>query len=151
MIQPLRVAHRWTFGVLAVALPVLLFVGLQARHPRATALSTLRPAPGALLKTSDQLWSQHAIRSEFYRDAQHTYLELWPARDLTEPDLLLYWVSAAPQSSLPTGARFLGTFAAGKAFELPLGHSEDANSGYLVLYSLGHQSVVDTAALEKLP
>ena len=151
MIQPLRVAHRWTFGVLAVALPVLLFVGLQARHIRPNVPSALKPAPGALVRQSYQLWRKNSIRSEFYRDAQHTYVVLWPSSELGEPDLLLYWVSADPQNNLPAGAHFLGTFAAGKAFELPLGHSADTNSGYLVLYSLGHQSVVDTAALEKLP
>ena len=151
MIHSLRVAHRRTFGVLAVALPVLLFVGLQARHIRPNVPSALKPAPRALVRQSYRLWRKNSIRSEFYRDAQHTYVVLWPSSELEEPDLLLYWVSEAPQSSLPADARLLGTFAAGKAFALPARHSEDANSGYLLLYSLGHQSVVDTAALEKLP
>ncbi len=33
MIQPLRRVHRRAFLVLAIVLPVILFVGLRARHP----------------------------------------------------------------------------------------------------------------------
>lgn len=147
MIQPLRIAHRRAFGVLAVTLPVVLFAGLAARHPRPTALPTAVPAPGALVKKAEGLWGKHEIGSEFYQDTQHTYVELWPARGLEEPDLLLYWAADNPQNTLAADARLLGTFAPGKFFALP----ETAGTGYLVLYSLGHQSVVDTAALEKTP
>ena len=100
------------------------------------------------MRKSNGLWRKHPIRSEFYRDAQHTYVELWPAQDLAEPDLLLYWTGrATPESGLLPESRLLGTFAPGKAFALP----PENGASSLVLYSLAHQVVVDTAALEKNP
>ena len=147
MIQPLRVAHRRAFGVLAMALPIILFAGIEERHPLQNADLKTTTTHGDLVKAADGLWRQHSIRTEFYRNKQHSYVELWPKQNLGEPDLLLYWTVSAPQDVLPSNSRLLGTFAVGKAIPLP----DDVGSGYLALYSLGHQSVVDTAAMEKLP
>jgi hypothetical protein len=43
MIQPLRRVHRRAFFVLAIALPVILFIGLRGRH----AITTNTPARAA--------------------------------------------------------------------------------------------------------
>jgi len=43
MIQPLRRLHRLAFLVLAMVLPVILFVGLRGRHPRANAAPVQMP------------------------------------------------------------------------------------------------------------
>ena len=42
----------------------------------------------------------------------------------------------------------MGAFRTGKAFLIPL---NEMRAGYLVLFSSAHQSVFDTARVEKLP
>jgi hypothetical protein len=97
---------------------------------------------------SDREWRKHSMRMELYRDAQNTYVVLLPVEALAEPDLLLYWAASVPgEDALPADAQLLGAFNPGKAFALPSG----GNAGSLVLYSLAHHRVLDTAALEKRP
>jgi hypothetical protein len=154
MIQPLRTVHRRAFVALAVLLPAILVVGLTARRPRwhPGAIVSQLPATAHLIRKSDGLWRKHAIETEFYRDSnasQDNYVVLLPPQDLNEPDLLLYWAATEPQgNSLPPQAQLVGVFAAGKTLKLP---SNSARAGRLVMYSLAHQAVVDTAAVEKLP
>jgi hypothetical protein len=98
------------------------------------------------------LWQTHAIQTAFYADSntpENLYVTLQPAQDLGEPDLLLYLATSQPSgNSLPAGAKLLGAFATDKTFTFP---RDLARGGHLVLYSLAHQSVIDTAAVEKLP
>ncbi len=78
-----------------------------------------------------------------------TYVVLLPAEGLNEPDLLLYWATNAPQGNvLPEDAQLVGAFTTGKAFLLPL---SGKGAGHLVLFSHAHQTVFDTARVEKLP
>ncbi len=92
------------------------------------------------------------METEFYRDSnasQDNYVVLLPPQDLNEPDLLLYWAATEPQgNSLPSQAHLVGAFAAGKALKLP---SDSERVGGLVLYSLAHQAIFDSAAVEKMP
>jgi hypothetical protein len=154
MIQPLRVVHRRAFVVLAFALPVILVVGLGARHPRAgpRVLAVQVPASAHLVGSSDRLWQRHAIRTELYTDSAHPqniYLVLQPAQELNEPDLLLYWATNSPQGNvLPAEAQLVSAFTTGKPFLLPLSQKR---AGYLVLFSPAHQAVFDTARVEALP
>ena len=154
MIQPLRTVHRRVFVTLALVLPVILVAGLGARH---RCLRPVAPAKQVadsvhLVRNSTGMWQSHAIQTEFFADSitpDNLYVVLRPAQDPSEPDLLLYWATSQPSGvSLPAEARLLGAFVAGKTFTLPRGA---APGGHLVLYSLAHQSVVDTAAVEKLP
>lgn len=154
MIQPLRTVHRFAFVALAFFLPVVIVAGIAARHPRRPSGSLLVQMPGSeqLVRKSGTLWPKHAMRTEFYSDSSRPGeidLVLIPAVELNEPDLLLYWSADPPSGdSISAGARLLGRFIAGKPFVLPL--SAD-RSGYLVLFSLPHQTVFDTAKVEKLP
>jgi hypothetical protein len=154
MIQPLRTVHRCVFVTLALVLPAILVAGLSARHrvSPAVALAKQIPASAQVLRNSSSLWRTHVIQTEFYADAsspENLYVILQPAAELGEPDMLLYWAASQPSGdSLPAEAKLLGAFNGGKTFALP---RNAAQGGYLVLYSLAHQSVVDTAAVEKLP
>jgi hypothetical protein len=152
MTQPLRSVHRRAFVGLTVVLPAILLVGLAARRrPRPSAIAAQMPGVAQLVMKSDSLWKKHAIQSQFYRDpSKHDiYVVLLPARALNDPDVLLYWAANLPQGgSLPTDAQLVGSFAAGKAFVLP---SSAEPGGHLVLFSLAHQALVDTATVEKLP
>ena len=153
MIQPLRTAHRWTFSALAIGLPTVLWIGLQAREaplPQHNLIVEM-PSKMYLLRQSDRLWSKHAIQSKFYGDStnpEEIEVLLFPLMDLTDPDLLLYWTSGASAGGEMSQWKLLGSFAAGRVFSLP---SEAKRGGHLLLYSLAHREVVDSAVVEKLP
>jgi hypothetical protein len=153
MIQPLRVVHRRAFVALALVLPTILLIGLEARRP--DLVSNTHPidlsGTSTIVRKSSNLWQKHAIQSTFYSQSdrpQNIYLVLQPAQDVNQPDLLLYWVANAPEGNvLPADAHFVGTFTPGKAFLLP----QEKGAGHLVLFSRAHQTVFDTARVEKLP
>lgn len=152
MIQPLRTIHRRAFIGLAVVLPVILLVGLGARRPRPAGRWVPDIATqGDMTRKSDAHWRKHAIRSGFYIDrkqAPDRYVVFEAGEDLSEPDVLLYWAGSEPAGgSLPPQAQLLGALP-GTTFLLP---SDARAPGYLVLYSLAHQAVIDTAAVENLP
>lgn len=154
MIQPLRAVHRRTFVALALVLPTILLIGLGARRPRLGpgTHATDVPDTGTMVRESSTLWQKHPIQSKFYSESdrpQDIYLVLQPAQELNEPDLLLYWATNAPEGNvLPAGAQFVGAFITAKAFPLPL---NEKPAGYLVLFSPAHQTVFDSARVEKLP
>ena len=154
MIQPLRAVHRRAFVTLALVLPAILLIGLGARRPRLgpSTHPTDAPDTGHIVRESSNLWQKHAIQSKFYSRSdrpQDIYLVLQPAQELNEPDLLLYWVTNAPQGNvLPADAQLVAAFTTGKAFLLPL---EEKRAGHLVLFSPAHQTVFDIARVEKLP
>jgi hypothetical protein len=153
MIQPLRTVHRRAFVALAVVLPIILAVGLGGRRPLlySTSQAAEVPASGRLLKAADRLWQKHAIRTAFYRDSNspsQIYVVLTAAPKLGEPDLLLYWTNHEVQGeTLPAEARLLGPVVSGRAFVLP---QNTGQTTLLVLYSLAHEAVVDTANVERL-
>jgi hypothetical protein len=154
MIQPLRVVHRRVFVVSAFLLPTILVVGLGSRHlrPGASAHAAEGPTSAYLVRESRGLWHKTEIESKFYSESdrpQDIYLALQPEQDLNEPDLLLYWATNPPQGNvLPGEAQLVGAFTTGKAFLLPLNQER---AGHLILFSLAHQAVFDTARVEKLP
>ena len=153
MIQPLRVVHRRAFVALALMLPTILLIGLGARRPSLGATADPdAPHTGNIVRESSNLWQKYAIQSRFYRRfdrPQDIYLVLQPAEELNEPDLLLYWVTNAPQGKvLPVDAQLVAPFTTGKALVLPL---EQKRAGYLVLFSPAHQAVFDKARVDELP
>jgi hypothetical protein len=154
MIQPLRTVHRRTFLALAFILPAILVAGLRARLPHvrpAFRVSDL-PAGAYMVRESGGLWRKHAMQSMFYSmpdRPQDIYVALRPTQELNQPDLLLYWMTREPLgNALPRDAQLVGEYAAGKAFLLPM---DEKRTGYLVLFSLAHQLVVDSGTVEKLP
>ena len=133
MIRPLRRAHRAIVTMLALVLPVLVVAALAARReiPASTRFAGLSPrratfegeGPGAIVR-----WEKR--------------LEQLPA-----PDVLVYW-SGEPVSGsvLPRDAVLVGRFVPDV---LPSPASRSA--GYLILYSLAHQEVIDAARLGGRP
>ena len=152
MIQPRRAVHRRAFVALAFVLPAVLLAGLGGRRsarPSRAQVAQLTSS-GHLVRKADTLWQKHAIQTEFYSNRSgKIQVVMHPAQELNEPDLLLYWSVEQPTGdSLPAAAQLLGPLVAGGAFALPL---NDERAGYLVLSSLPHQSLFDTAKVEKLP
>jgi hypothetical protein len=154
MIQPLRTVHRRASVVMAVVLPTVLFVGLAARRPvsRLGGRAVGLPDRVQLLKETAGGWRRHTIQTSLYGELDppyNFYVALNPAKPLNEPDLLVYWSGApAADSNLPDGARLLGEFEPARVVALP---SDLQPGGTLILFSLAHQSVIDSAALESLP
>ncbi len=155
MIQPLRTVHRRAFITLALVLPTILVVGLRSRHPALGQKSFDPHLPGSAVRAQRPhvSWPKYpGIHTTVYSDAVHPtvgYVILRPQFEWNEPDTLLYWSADIPQGdSLPAQAKLLGPYAGTKAFALP---PEAAGAGHLILYSLAHHAVVDTATLEKLP
>ena len=149
MIRPLRTAHRLWFYGMAVVLPAVLIAGLTARSSsHFSEVSPSQPVLSArLVRQSEGLWKNHAIRSGFYRDANKTFVLLVPKESLNEPDVLVYWAVSPPSDqSLPGNARMLGPFVPGNPVQVPT-----EGDGYLILYSLPHNKILDVASVEKLP
>ncbi len=134
---------------LAFVLPTVLVVGFLARRPLSRTRSKRANAEVQQpIRQSDRLWTKHAIHSVFLRDTSDptaVQVGLEPLDDLSAPDLLVYWsAERSDANQLPSRAVLLGTFENGKLLQIRKGNPQ----GFLILYSLAHQSVVDTASLE---
>ncbi|MHC5211847.1 MAG: hypothetical protein ACYTG2_14095 [Planctomycetota bacterium] len=162
MIAPLRARHLrlvslvslialgGTLGALAVRQPPLTVAALP------DALSAPTAADGAsLLWEHADLWGEHDLLTRLTRAEGAARLELVPARDAPwgagSPDVLLYATAGpvpepAPNARLPEDAVLLGAFAGDPShvYPLPAGHAGD---GWLILYSLARNTVIDRARL----
>lgn len=150
MIQPLRTAHRWTFVVLAGILPVILGVALKARPHAATADTAKTEQASRRLNQVTAAWAKQTFSTAFYSDAKNSGVRftLMPLRDLDEPDLLLYWTSQSGTTARGlTDAHLLGPFREAASYSLPTGTQQVL----LILYSLAHREIVDSAPVEGLP
>jgi len=147
MIQPLRTVHRHAFIALAAFLPIILAAALIARHQ----FANVRPAVFSIpqnairLNQASATWNKNTFDTEFYsepRNPSGVLAVLKTRRNLDAPDLLLYWSEADANSPDLNAARLLGTFVAGKSYRLPA-----SDGGTLVLYSLAHGEIVDSARI----
>src|SRR5262249_21292532 len=143
--------HRRASMALAIVLPTVLVVGLMARRPLPrTSSKTDNAEVPQPVRQSDRLWTKHAIHSVFLRntsDPAMIQLRLEPPEDLSAPDLLVYWSpELSDVNQLPSQAVLLGTLENSKSSQF----RKVSPKGFLILYSLAHQSVVDTASLEGL-
>ena len=149
MIQPLRTAHRRIFMVLAVLLPAIIVLGLSERHVLVKAKGSSMSPDAMRMSAASAVWEKNTLTTEFSsdpsnRDTVHLFLK--PVQELRDPDLLLYWTAEARAQDL-SRARLLGQLARGSAYLL----TREEHRGYLLLYSLGHDAIVDTAKIERLP
>jgi hypothetical protein len=151
MIQPLRTVHRRVTMALALVLPAVLVVGLMARRPATHAGANIKNSEAwQAIRQSDDLWTKHKIHSVFLQDTSDpsvVQVVLEPPEGLSVPDLLVYWSpELSSKDDLPIHAVLLGPFEN----STPL-HLQESNArGFLILYSIAHQSVVDTASLESV-
>ena len=153
MIQPLRTAHRRIFIVLAGVLPVILGAALTTRPhlPRANPETMARTQLSTRFSQPTAAWAKGTFDTEFYSkpgDPKSVRIVLKLHRGLNEPDLLLYWTSQAGRD-IPnlTAAHLLGAFRPADSYLLP----SETQRIFLVLYSLAHHEIVDTARVEGLP
>ena len=151
MIRALRVRHRITFAVLALALPLGLAAALSSRQqvPRLNAHhngNVAQPDMHASVRDSIvgfdgivlslRTWNENGLRT----------LEIRPQRDLEQPDVLVYWADSTKTSGLPEPSVLLGALAGTqpRRFTLP----REVHGGRLYLYSLGHQELIGSLEFE---
>ncbi len=143
MIQPLRSYHRWSFLLLAVLLPVLFVAGILVRPkpPQPQAIFRLIASQG-----SD--WQKHFFVVQISAaPTGETSLVLVPIKPVLAPDLLVYYANHAPQLGvLPADAHLLGRWDIGSTYPLP-----HPLNGFVLLYSGGQKTVLDSVAVEGHP
>jgi hypothetical protein len=151
VIAPLRARHRLWTGALAVAVPVLYVLALAARtEPPAVELppALAEDAFGDVLREMDDLFAEHAVATRVRRGSGGFQVELEPATAIVAPEVLVYWSpSAAMGDKMPAEAFLLGSLAGTRARAFALPAAALGRDGWLLLYSLGHQQVLDAGAL----
>ncbi len=148
MIRPLRRAHRVIWTLLAIALPAGYLIALQAR-PGAplSAAPAAAAGPGAPVGEVHGLLDDVGVRARVWTGDDGPVLELWPARDLQRPDVLVYWSPIAAHDALPERAHLIGRLAGTQRRRMSLPRNAAARDGHVYLYSLGHQALVASGPL----
>ena len=111
------------------------------------------PRPRTWCGSRTTLWQKHSIATKFYGRSdspKDIYVVLRPMQALNEPDLLLYWSTNAPQGNVlaervPSRSRI---HRGRRPFVF---RWMKKRAGNFVLFSLAHQTVFDSARVEKLP
>lgn len=149
MIQPLRNYHRWIFEGLGVVLPIIFLAGLAVRPSATQSASAATPIAGKKIVESTGAWKNHIITTTLYSDDSGVSFRLQPVSSLNQPDLLLYWSAdtVPPTSGFGENATLLGAFEVNRLYKLPAG----SKGGSLLLYSLAHRQLVDSAQLDPHP
>lgn len=155
MIAPLRRRHRLWTSTLAAAVPVLYVLALAARPqpPVADLPPVLAGADGGgeVVREAADLFSVHAVTVRVRRATGGWQIELEPRAPIASPEVLVYWSPSAPAApALPVEAFLVGSLAGRRARVFGLPPAALGRDGWLVLYSLGHQEVIDTAVLGTL-
>ncbi len=152
MIAPLRRRHRWLIATLTVVVPVLFVVALTGR-PAGPAIGTLpaelaETARGRVESEHDDLFAHPIITRIRATDAEWL-VELQPREPLAKPELLVYWTAEATSGDerLPAGAYLIGSLAGTRSRVYTMPEQTLGQAGRLLLYSLGHQEVVDAGDL----
>lgn len=151
MIRPLRIRHRRIFTVLGVLLPVAFGLGIAARKPtpemKSVQVGLIEPTVDAILiQHFDDLFAKQPIRVMLLKEngnAGQLAIRCSAPGDFAKPDLLVYWSATSNiTDTLPDDAVLLGAFT---ALRLKLPASASATAGFLILYSLADNEVVDVS------
>jgi len=155
----LRQRHRWMVLSLALVLPAAFFWTVSSRrldagiHQLPAALADPPPGRGEVLAVRDILLGSTIVNSRLLLDSasRQLTLEITPRTDPRQPDPLLYWSPEAPEpesgAGVPPDAVLLGSLVGTRTRSFPLPREAATEDGSLLLYSLGHQSVLGAASL----
>ncbi len=169
MIRPLRRRHDAMIGVLALVVPVLFALTLVARPSEATWLGAVPPTfvegpDGVRLLTDRDVPARRPLDPPaplpldagrlvgVHTSGDMAWLDVETGDLPDHPGLLLAWVPDAEAvrpgeadpgfTPLPRDAHLIGALRARAACRYPLPADALAGTGALLLYSLGHQTVV---------
>lgn len=154
MIAPLRRRHRWLTAALLVAVPVLYVAALAVRPGEPVmaglpeVLAAGPPAGAEVVEELGEPFTDPPIAVRVRRGAARWWVELEPREPVARPEILVYWTPAGSAAGqLSPDAFLLGALADARARAFALPPAALGRAGRLVLYSLGHQEVVDAAEL----
>ena len=152
MILRLRQRHRRMFVVLGVLLPLLFAVGIAMRRavPQPKTLPPELSSQTVTFTATDyergDLFDKSPVQVRLWREQGTGRLAVGfkAAKDFLKPDLLAYWSAARPAGTkgLPKESKLLGAFVAGP---LTLPPEASVADGFLILFSLANQEIVDAS------
>ena len=154
MIRRLRARHR-AMVLLTPILPVILLIALVGRSrvpPTGLPRELADPQDTSLVPVGAEwtLLEAPGVRAHYLAqrgDSTPAAIALTPDSPVMQPDLLVYWVETAGDSTkLPADAVLLGPLQADEELRLPA-----SDRGYLILYSLAHRERIGVAQLPPIP
>ena len=162
MIRELRRRQRRLLVVLGVLIPMVFTIAIVNRKPPVTMAALPAPVidqhatPPVEVAALPLLFTDPAVNARLLADSvppSRISVELVPAGDPRQPDLLVYWSeeSVAPGHELPPGAYLIGSMVGGNRRVLPLPQTASNGGGTLILFSLGHSRLVGVAPLPPVP
>ncbi|MEP7272336.1 MAG: hypothetical protein ABI882_12600 [Acidobacteriota bacterium] len=154
MIYSLRKWHRRAMLTLAVVLPTLLILGLMARpsFPRVSKLPDEPSQPGIRAKLHNLPGAELRVFFEKISNGKESgLLYLAPAREITEPDVLVYWDEQGTSDGVPgENAVLLGSLKGSQVRRLIVPKSVPDSSGFLLLYSNAHRKVISVSPWQEV-
>ncbi len=157
MIRPLRIRHRAMMAVLAVVIPLVFVAGLMAREPipvmeqlPEAVVSLAQPSLAHQILEADDLWTVAPITTRVFGDATpatHLAVELTPQASLKLPDVLVYWAPQQPAGMLPGDSFLVSSLDGTETVRGALPEAALRTDGFLILFSLARQEVIDVAPL----
>ncbi len=139
MIRTHRRRHLSFFVVLAVLVPVVFTWSITRRQ--VVPFAENEKSATRLIAKLDP-WQKKAATGEILESDTGRFLQIVLNPDSRIADPLVYISSQAPNSqALPNDARLLGI--PGTLITFP-----DLSSGYLIVYSLAHEQVIDFVPFE---
>lgn len=149
MIGPLRTAHRATFIVLALSLPILLAGAIASRKPtRAAELAPKQMAATETLGEFRFLFNGERVSlslNHFTAEPGGRYTLRSELAQTSLPETLLFWTSAAAKDAVPFDAALIGPIVIDRPFTMAQNY---ASSGSLLLYDAPHKRILAQLSLE---
>ena len=152
MILSLRQRHRRMFTVFGVLLPLLFVVGIAVRRavPQPDTLPPELTSQTITFTATDyergDLFAKSPVQVRLWREqgTERLAVGFSAAKDFLKPDLMAYWSAGRPPANdtLPPNASLLGAFVAGP---LALPAEASVQDGFLILFSLANQEIVDVS------
>ena len=157
MIRPLRQSHRILMGVLAVSLPVAVFLALIGRESPPPVRGTLPGLTQPSLAGFNRLLRRETgirlgealVEIRLYTAADPDRLAVvittLPNQAFRVPDLLVYWTDSAssPTRPAPEESNLLGSLAENRPAAFVLPEAAASRGGRLLFYSLAHEELLD--------
>lgn len=150
MIAPLRRRHRLMITLLALTVPVLVVLAISHRPEHDLQRVGPQTVPENLPAQQEiaDLFSLPPTSAQLWQEGDQAVLYVQTTEAPRLPDLLLYWSASQPGVSLPADAVLLAPLPARGQRIMPLPQS--TAGGYVLLYSLAHQEMVESAPLPTL-
>ena len=147
MIRRLRKRHRQSFLALLLLVGPLLVLGLLGRHevpPPQTPVLGAAPEGGSAVKV--YVGQQSGLAYSI--DLVGARVRVIPTTVLAaHPEWSLYWAQADDDASSVHSMWFLGVVSGESPASYPVPAAQVASPGWLVLYSLTQDEIIETIAI----